>query len=91
MKATALQGILKTATTKAQGNGNNLDITVTMKSGMQYEFNYTDNSKLTTKEAFDDTAGLLRIANTTPTAYGSNRPIQDTAWLDVEEIESVMI
>lgn len=61
MEATALQNILETAFEMAQDNNNYMYITVTMKSGYQYKFNYGDNDDIIIENL--PSTGLLQISN----------------------------
>lgn len=90
MKATALQNILETAFEMAQDNNNDMNITVTMtmKSGYQYKFNYGDNDDIIIENL--PSTGLLQICNASE--YDGKYAVErGTAWLDIDEIESVAI
>lgn len=88
MKATALQNILETAFEMAQDNNNDMYITVTMKSGYQYKFNYGDNDDIIIENL--PSTGLLQISNAVE-YDGKDTVERGTAWLDIDEIESVAI
>lgn len=88
MKATALQNILETAFEMAQDNNNDMYITVTMKSGYQYKFNYGDNDDIIIENL--PSTGLLQISNASE-YDGKDAVERGTAWLDIDEIESVAI
>lgn len=88
MKATALQNILETAFEMAQDNNNDMYITVTMKSGYQYKFNYGDNDDIIIENL--PSTGLLQICNASE-YDGKDAVERGTAWLDIDEIESVAI
>ena len=88
MKATALQNILETAFEMAQDNNNYMNITATMKSGYQYKFNYGDNDDIIIENL--PSTGLLQICNAIE-YDGKDAVERGTAWLDIDEIESVAI